>query len=1033
MHQSFDFNTLRNTNKSYCFAMIPNSPVKNTHWIPISCDKKIPKSSFICERRMKYDVDLSSYSIHSKQLPYTMKCPYQFNYIDKICVGLFMKPSSEKNTTCASKQARILNIDAIDISQLAKMLAVWLFFPQYGSIEVQSNKKCYHIHLEYNITQHIRHTLKSCDSSPSPYILCETEVENPRSNACSRNSFQCLSGECILDIRVCDGFSTCRDGSDENNCTNQCDEPLQDVFPGICESPCGLMRFKCSNSSYCIPWTFVCDGTVHCKEGDDENRCAILSSQLPDNDQYFRCKNGLEAITINGYCNGKVECSDLSDENECTLCPSILYRNCKDLDTDCLVRKSRCHQSETNIHTYSSEPSKYCARYRDDFAPCFLNSFACYPRSFACIFDRSNYDRGLFCSNVVNEINCQAFQCPGYFKCRNDYCIPLHYVCDGTWHCHNGDDELDCTDKLCSKPGTLSCNGVCVSPLQLCDGNRDCINGDDEESCPALDCPTDCICQDSVVNCMRKQLYNIPDLNRKVNALFFSGNRLKINQSIIIDVDNLFALDISYNRIVKLKADYFRHIKMLRVLSLRGNDISTVSTNMFTGLSFLIALDMRENILQDIKECGFCGLNDLQSIDLSKQHIRNIDDYAFQFTAFRMINISYNKLTLLTQYVFKHCNYITIVDVRHNLLHDIHKETFLSIETEYTLYTDAYKFCCAASNAERCTPQADAYSTCKDLIADDNLRIYIWVSSFVIILSNISVLMYRKKREKENKLSLLVQHLSVSDMLMGFYLLIIGSGDAYYRGSYAVYEDHWRRSTFCKIAGFLSMLSSEMSVYTLVLITANRIMVLSIGRSGLNTKETNLVLYLGWLIFGSLSIVPLLNLKYFNGEENISYIKHGVCFLFNMSEGKIPGWQYATMIFIVFNSCSLAFVVIGYTKTLYSIIGNQVAEIKEEITLAKKIAMVIITDCVCWIPPIVIGIKSLLGSDIDPNIAKWIALLVIPINSALNPFLYTFSGRNCDNSYVNNTSNSSNISVEEAEPCPSGFNNRRLEELTTAL
>ena len=38
-----------------------------------------------------------------------------------------------------------------------------------------------------------------------------------------------------------------------------------------------------------------------------------------------------------------------------------------------------------------------------------------------------------------------AYQCPeNYIQCPGNYCIPLQYVCDGFWHCANGEDEVQC-------------------------------------------------------------------------------------------------------------------------------------------------------------------------------------------------------------------------------------------------------------------------------------------------------------------------------------------------------------------------------------------------------------------------------------------------------------------------------------------------------------------------------------------------------------------------------------------------------------
>ena len=44
-----------------------------------------------------------------------------------------------------------------------------------------------------------------------------------------------------------------------------------------------------------------------------------------------------------------------------------------------------------------------------------------------------------------------------------------------------------------------------------------------------------------------------------------------------------------------------------------------------------------------------------------------------------------------------------------------------------TLHTDAYAICCVASHVMTCTPEADEFSSCEDLMANTTLQISIWV------------------------------------------------------------------------------------------------------------------------------------------------------------------------------------------------------------------------------------------------------------------------------------------------------------------
>lgn len=65
----------------------------------------------------------------------------------------------------------------------------------------------------------------------------------------------------------------------------------------------------------------------------------------------------------------------------------------------------------------------------------------------------------------------------------------------------------------------------------------------------------------------------------------------------------------------------------------------------------------------------------------------------------------------------------------------------------------------------------------------------------------------------------------------------------------------------------------------------------------------------------------------------------------------------------------------------------------QDSTLAKRMMFIILTDFFCWFPVIIISILALTGNLYDPSkqVYAWIAVFVLPINSSINPLLYTFS------------------------------------------
>lgn len=102
-------------------------------------------------------------------------------------------------------------------------------------------------------------------------------------------------------------------------------------------------------------------------------------------------------------------------------------------------------------------------------------------------------------------------------------------------------------------------------------------------------------------------------------------------------------------------------------------------------------------------------------------------------------------------------------------------------------------------------------------------RSFLWILGFVALICNVAVIIWRSKKRMYNAMSsALILSLAVADFLMGIYLITIASVDVYYRGRYIEVSDSWRYSYLCKFCGFISTLSTEASMFTLVFITVER-------------------------------------------------------------------------------------------------------------------------------------------------------------------------------------------------------------------
>ncbi|CAH1772213.1 unnamed protein product [Owenia fusiformis] len=847
-----------------------------------------------------------------------------------------------------------------------------------------------------------------CDNGlyiPRSSLICDkwvdckwTQLDELNCDACSGpEDFQCNNGRCIRASNVCDGVCDCATSCDDEN---------------ECEFTC-VGKFDCSSRQHgniadwrggrCIDWKFVCDGVNDCWDsgrGRDESYCKTPGDDFCRNSNAYN--NDLRCIgnclRSNLVCNYVKDCRDGRDEVGCGY-----------LDIPCSKSEFMCHSGQCVDESLRCDGVSHCLDHSDETNcgdhVCRDDQWQC--ANGQCLIGSQVCDYTRDCFDNSDENNCNHKNCTSVeFRCRSGQCIPNENVCHQSNNgCIDHSHLLNCREYVCDS-GYFKCtNSYCIPESKKCDDVVDCelsLNDEAQEVCKKpYACPypsEECTCHWKELNCSFQGLVMLPvglKEEIKVSEFHLSGNNLILNNETFEKWGKLTYLDLSRNNLSYIPAGVFKQLWRLQELNLGDNYISSITQGSFTGLSSLSKLTLGGNSISSIQRSGFSGLSSLGILDLRHQNLTAVHADSFQgLRQLRNLDLSYNRITHISDGAFNGLQDLLKLTISHNVIVTIGENAFNGLGKLNMLTTDEFKFCCLAKHVENCNPKPDEFSSCEDLMSNFVLRASIWILGTVACLGNLVVVIWRLKEFRGSKIhSFLITNLAIGDFLMGLYLLIIASVDAFYRGHYIVYHDTWRKSSMCNFAGFLSTFSCEISVFTLTVITLDRLIVIifPFKAKRMSIRQARGVMLTAWLVVSFLAGLPLSNAPYFKDF----YGRSGVCLALHITHDKPNGWEYSVFIFLALNMVSFLFIASSYISMFIVAKRTQGAvrsqEVKNDTKLARRMTLIVMTDFCCWVPIILLGIISLMGFNIHSQIYAWVAVFVLPLNSALNPVIYTIS------------------------------------------
>ncbi|XP_070206523.1 G-protein coupled receptor GRL101-like [Littorina saxatilis] len=691
-----------------------------------------------------------------------------------------------------------------------------------------------------------------------------------------------------------------------------------------------------------IHYSLVCDGKDDCLDRSDEMDCQRPRFS-PLLDSSYICRN-FQAVPVKKRCDGMIDCLDGSDEEFCVSCEM----------------KVMC-------------PGSGCLPYKYIY---FVRTCPLiYP--IALVTEHGTNLRTVELDGYgMSSLKPSDTECgEGFYQCLDGFCIPTFLLNNGEQDCPNGEDEgIPVNSVTC--PGYYRCQevGTCVHKNYTCDGIHHCPYKDDELFCD-LTCPHDggCVCEGQAYTCS-KMIDPLQHLHLRYLDLSSASN---VSLENLHFLEYLVFLNLSFCRLVNVTLG---DMPQLQTLDLSSNLLTHLSSLNLTKLPGLIFLDVSHNPLAKTLGKAFGAM-------INVGELLNLKSLIF-------VNVS---LQAIENRAFSSLSKLKYLDVRTNPLHGYKKESLYGLVALEQMFTDETKLCCSYfhSTVSQCHAPVDELSSCSDLLAQGVFKAFLWTLSGLAIVGNVGVLVYRAVVKTQTVVSasdILVKSLCASDLLMGVYLMMIGVADAQLSGRYVAEENEWKGSVMCTVAGFLSLVSTEVSALMVCLITLERVLVLCFPfRAQLHfSPRVALLLCLGtWITGVMLASVPLLASLEFYGQTSI-------CIPLPITRQQFSGQQYAFGIFIVFNFVVFLFIGAGqlliYRAVNKASASSGAQRRSQEMKVARRLFLIILTDFCCWFPIGVMGLLAARGVRIPAVINVWAAIFVLPLNSALNPFLYTLNG-----------------------------------------
>jgi len=902
---------------------------------------------------------------------------------------------------------------------------------------------------------------------------------------CYQSKNGCTWGRlgCIWRWRVCNGFNNCGDWSDEKFCLNT--------------------NAYCRNDE-CVERSKVNDGKVDMRNGYDEFVCCGTQGHkcgcIPGNDN---CNSSGKCIPNIWIGDAKDDCNTSHSDEPCTAvkggcenCQIIINRCSTNESKTLLLQNSSkkttvCHMNNPSFHHLNVSSKWICIS--SLCGKCLGDIFQC---ENGHVIDNAHYcDTKVHCQDGSDEQQQHfGFRCSG--KSRKSTCVlPQKNLYDSTSQCADGSD-------ICFLDGEFRCflcldGKLIISSKQVCDKHIDCFDGSDEFLCSDQSvaqtlagnegsrCPlgqmqcnssTECVAMDKVlcnfsVECKDQINRRFCRHEKRSSGLMRCRSRHATNNYLItilatrcdnrpecVDMEDECECEPRPSFCDDKCGNTSRRYWF-------GNRVCDGYINRINYGSDHCNREVEENCPMRFP----CKSKGLVSIDTRYYcdgifHCDNHSDETTTDCLTKRFNCTAagGAISISKAFVcdgIRDCNQGE--DESRQLCGEkrFYCESGKPISIDKKFVQNGIKDC--DRGLDECkTLFSDRY----EMIANPLLRSFFWIMGVVALIGNLatSVLTLMEmvsgnksstcvnKRNNFVKLGnrFFIFNLTISDFLMGVYLLGVVCQGVNYSGRYCFVDKEWRSSNHCWILGTVSILSSEASAFIMASMSTFRLVTIykPFLTRAMKFKWIVLVGILCWFFSLLFAFLPWIRLKsgyfvyeiwfpnhffktdtvskddlvdiasrvsgsnltrqsWFSVKETVSdkfkyheikaeigfYSQTSVCMPRFYTSTSESAWVYSTFL-ITLNFMLFIYMVVVYVLVYKKATGTKFSTPARKDTnlgMQKRISRILLTDFFCWIPVCIMAYLRVSGVSLPPDAYIASAGFLLPINSAMNPLLYS--------------------------------------------